>query len=766
MVRLAAELRKENEITQEQLAAISKSIIEGLDIDPNINDSAKLKKLIEYMAIGANTNELATYVQLAGNNAPTEKLDLLDNYIKGAGLPNSGDENKFLDYLANETNTDIAKTYLSLVTGNDANKAAKLTALATLAENNEADKLDDTQEDVFLNYLTAEENVNVATAYASILNGSEAADIKAAKVASLASFALTNDNGAISADQENKFLDYLVTSSNRIANTYLSLVEDQAAPEKFELLDKLAKGEYSLNETQENTFFKYLLDFENAKLAETYAGIIKQGGAQDSIQYLENYAANALQVPLSTSQENQMLDYLGGSQNSNIAKSYVNFIQANATEGDLQLLNVIYQKSKNIKEEIEPQDLTFFKTLENLASEYGVRINPPQFLEYLDTTSFDDINQMVAKIATHVETDNDSSKTLSGGYLANDLLRVMIDPTQYNLSRTYKDEALPIFKDVLELQLKVLGELDQDDLSVIRSTKYASDRIAAINEEDPDPITGPLDLTQRKLYNIFKSAFPEGQTPSEDQSLAAIGLITGGSNFGSNVAFLTNYAKFLSSGDTTSANNLIEIADYFGSKPEYASNIRGFRDTNIDAESLNTAKEILSFTKMLDAQNSPDLLGIILTANRTFLIDTVLNKKSDIFNPETESDLTKNFFQSLKDIFNDKPDAIDNKAYSDFARKAISNFSNDLKSNGTVSRSSFTTTLVRDIERGYLGDFANDGVAQMQIDVFEGMLNFYQSQIQQENAKPEPDTSKIGQWQSQINAHQTAINALQSTISN
>ena len=64
-----------------------------------------------------------------------------------------------------------------------------------------------------------------------------------------------------------------------------------------------------------------------------------------------------------------------------------------------------------------------------------------------------------------------------------------------------------------------------------------------------------------------------------------------------------------------------------------------------------------------------------------------------------------------------------------------------------------------------LGDFANDGVAQMQITVFEGMLDFYQSQIQQENAKPEPDTSKIGQWQSQINAHQTAINALQSTIS-
>jgi hypothetical protein len=53
----------------------------------------------------------------------------------------------------------------------------------------------------------------------------------------------------------------------------------------------------------------------------------------------------------------------------------------------------------------------------------------------------------------------------------------------------------------------------------------------------------------------------------------------------------------------------------------------------------------------------------------------------------------------------------------------------------------------------------------MQIDVFEGMLSFYQSLIQQENAKSEPNTSKIGQWQSQINANQSAINALSGTLS-
>jgi hypothetical protein len=617
-------------------------------------------------------------------------------------------------------------------------------------------------DDLFLNYYFKEgaETKELRAFSDMISNGSSAE-----KLSVLDNYIRNGTEVPLTDDQENKFLNYLITpATSGLAKTYLALIKNNAAPEKFELLDKLAKGEYSLNETQEDTFFDFLIDFQNAKLAETYAEIIKKGGNQSSITYLEDYAKGDLDIALSINQENQMLDYLGGSENSNIARSYVNFIQANATEGDLKILNDIYQKSNNIKEPIEPEDLKFFKTLQDLTNEYQLQISPQQFLEYLDHTGFDDINQIVAKIATHVETDNNSIKTQNGTSLAKDLLRVMVDPVKYDLSTNYKDGSVLIFKDILELQLKSLGELNQNDPKVIQSIKYASDRLALI-EADLDPITGPLNQAQRNLYKVFTNGFPAGQTPTEAQSLAAVGLITTGGNFGSNVTFITNYARFVSSGDTTSANNLVEIANYFGSKPEYAGSIRSFTDTNLDTKTISTAKEIINFTKMLDAQNSPDLAGVILTANRSFLLDTMLKKKDNIFDPATESDLTKSFFQSLKEIFNEKPDSIDNINYSDFARNAISKFSNDLKANGVVNRNSFTTILVKDIDRGFLGIYGNDGIAQMQIDVFEGMLSFYQSQIQQENAKPEPNTSKIGQWQSQINANQTAINALRGTLS-
>ncbi len=726
------------------------------------NDSGNISteqetKFLNYLK-SSSAGVANTYLSFVQNNASAEKLLLLDNLATGKYSLDNTQRTKFLDYLTNEANTDIVKTYVSLVTGNDPNKAVKLSMLEALAANNATDKLDDTQEDVFLNYLTAEGNVNIAQTYASILNGNEADTIKTAKVAALAAFA--NNNGAISSAQENKFLGYLKSSTTGVANTYLALIKDNASTEKLQLLDKLGKGDYSLNSAQENTFFDLLTKFQNTKLAETYAGIIKQGGNLSSIEYLEDYAAGDIDIDLNINQENQMLTYLGGSKNSNIAKSYVNFIQASAKEEDFNILNDIYKKSNNIKEPIKPEDLTFFKTLDNLTDKHNLRISPPQFLEYLDNANFDDLNQIVAKIETYVITNND---TVNGSKLSNDLLRVLANPLAYSLSTTYENRAKPIFKDLLELQLKAFKELDQSDPDVIQSIKDANERIASI-KTDLDPISGPLSLPQKILYNTFMNAFPVGQTPTEAQCKAAAELITTNSSFGNNTAFLTNYAKFVSSGDTTSANNLIEIANYFGSNNDYAPSIRGFKNTNLDAKTINTAKEVISFTKMLDTQNSPDLAGVLLVANRDFLITTMLTNKDKIFNPETESDLTTSFFQSLKETFSKKSASIDNLTYSNFARNAITKFSNDLQSNGVVGPTSFTTVLVRDINRGNLRSFANDGVAKMQIDVFEGMLSFYQSQIQQENAKPEPNTSKIGQWQNQITSHQTAINSLRSTL--
>ena len=124
----------------------------------------------------------------------------------------------------------------------------------------------------------------------------------------------------------------------------------------------------------------------------------------------------------------------------------------------------------------------------------------------------------------------------------------------------------------------------------------------------------------------------------------------------------------------------------------------------------------------------------------------------------------------MKKIFSEKPDSIDNeaynKAYSRFARNAISKFSKDhLELNGVLYPSSFTTVLAEDINNGKLGIYVNNEVARMQIGVFEGMIEFYDSMIEQEDKKPDKNTSKIEQWESQITSHQAAKAALGRTLS-
>jgi hypothetical protein len=710
VLQLMAELKKDNKIDLKQLITVSKLLIEDEEYTTEL---AQFKKLGEYLAIGANTNEIKTYIKLAGNNASQESLDLLDNCIcKGTNRPLTDiEENKFLDYLTNEANADIAKTYLSLVTGNDANKTVKLAALEALAANNATDKLNDTQEDVFLNYLTTEGNVNIPKTYADILNGNEADTIKTAKIAALAAFALGNE--AISADQENKFLDYLQSSTTKIASTYLTLVKNNASSEKLQLLDEFAQGKYSLNETQEN----------------------------------------------------KMLDYLGGSKNGNIAKSYVNFVKNGATEKDYSTLDEIFKKSGSINQVVAPSDLKFTTNLESIKNEFRLNIDPKLLLKYLEKADISALNSITGNMMTNLTKSNDLQKTKTDTTnLLEDLTRVLMDPLTERLS-TYKTEAAPVSKQILELQLKTLNTLDPNDPVVIKVKKSVNEQIKSLPDylTDSDSATDGQSTAVKGDYAIFKKAFPAGKPPTAAQTAAALELINGNYILGDSPAFIANYTKFVSSGDTKSADKLMEIAKYFGANETYGSSLRQFSNAKLDAKSVEVASEILDFTKNLSAQNISDLRGPILVANR-FMLDSVLNNKGG-FNSATEGDLTKTFFKSLEEASKEKSSTVTNKELSEFLVSSIYSFSRDLYQDGKVQLISTTSLVQRDISNKELGPLAKDGIAQMQIDVFEGMLSFYQSQVQGENAKPEPDASKISQWQAQINSHQSAITALQRTLS-
>jgi hypothetical protein len=618
-------------------------------------------------------------------------------------------------------------------------------------------------DDLFLNYYFKEgADTKELKAFSDMISNGSSAE----KLSVLDDYIRNGAEIPLTDDQESKFLNYLITpATSGIAKTYLELIEDQADPQKFELLDKLARGEYTLNTSQQDVFFDFLLDFQNTKLAETYAGIIQKGADQASIKYLEDYAAGKLQVTLNTDQENKMLDYLGGSKNGNIAKSYVNFVKNGATEKDYSTLDEIFKKSGSINQVVAPSDLKFTTNLESIKNEFRLNIDPKLLLKYLEKADISALNSITGNMMTNLTKSNDLQKTKTDTMnLLEDLTRVLMNPLTERLS-TYKTEAAPVSKQILELQLKTLNTLDPNDPVVIKVKKSVNEQIKSLPDylTDSDSATDGQSTAVKGDYAIFKKAFPAGKPPTAAQTAAALELINGNYILGDSPAFIANYTKFVSSGDTKSADKLMEIAKYFGANETYGSSLRQFSNAKLDAKSVEVASEILDFTKNLSAQNISDLRGPILVANR-FMLDSVLNNKGG-FNSATEGDLTKTFFKSLEEASKEKSSTVTNKELSEFLVSSIYSFSRDLYQDGKVQLISTTSLVQRDISNKQLGPLAKDGIAQMQIDVFEGMLSFYQSQVQGENAKPEPDASKISQWQAQINSHQSAITALQRTLS-
>jgi transcriptional regulator with XRE-family HTH domain len=414
---------------------------------------------------------------------------------------------------------------------------------------------------------------------------------------------------------------------------------------------------------------------------------------------------------------------------------------------------------------VAPSDLKFTTNLESIKNEFRLNIDPKLLLKYLEKADISALNSITGNMITNLTKSNDLQKTKTDTMnLLEDLTRVLMDPLTERLS-TYKTEAASISKQILELQLKTLNTLDPNDPVVIKVKKSVNEQIKSLPDylTDSDSATDGQSTAVKRDYAIFKKAFPAGKPPTAAQTAAALELINGNYILGDSPAFIANYAKFVSSGDTKSADKLMEIAKYFGANETYGSSLRQFSNAKLDAKSVEVASEILDFTKNLSAQNISDLRGPILVANR-FMLNSVLNNKGG-FNSATEGDLTKTFFKSLEEASKEKSSTVTNKELSEFLVSSIYSFSRDLYQDGKVQLISTTSLVQRDISNKQLGPLAKDGIAQMQIDVFEGMLSFYQSQVQGENAKPEPDASKISQWQAQINSHQSAITALQRTLS-
>jgi len=579
----------------------------------------------------------------------------------------------------------------------------------------------------------------------------------------------------LSDSQESKFLNYLVTpATTKIAETYLGLIEDGADAKKFELLDNLATGKYNMTSSQQDTFLNYLTNFDNTKLAEIYASIIEKGGNQDSLNLLENYASGNLGVNLSTEQENKMLNYLSESSNSNIARTYINFVRDGASSTSLQTLDDIFTSAGSAREVLTEDDLRFGKTLNVLSKSYKLSGNYyDKIIDNFDTVPVDQLNSVLDKI---IELNENASVASQAKTQSIDLLTALISVVQNpttalfnidsnNAQAIFMNSSLgknaDITKEILESQLLLLNDMSQTDPAVIAAKQKTNMMLGWIPDylTNPDPETDNLNSTEKGIYNTFISSFPAGTSPSQAQKDAVLELIDGDYALGDNVAFMASYSKLVASGDNASAFKLAEIAKFYGDGA-ISSYTKVVSNSNISAETVDAAYSTLELMKEMQEQNPSAFKNVIAGNASNFLLKTLLDGKGGYSAGEGAE--AKAFVEALKDALGDQPNTMTDSEMSIFIHTSLREFDKDLGRNGNISFSSRTEIIAKN--KAAQNSFNQDS-AEIQINIFESMINFYNSQIAQENAKPEPDTGKISKLNAQVSSHRSAISALQKIAS-
>ncbi|MEB3316329.1 MAG: hypothetical protein VKK32_08980 [Candidatus Melainabacteria bacterium] len=135
IVQFVDKLKEQGRIDSAELIAISTLIIEENPDDLSNSEAlAGLGVLSEYVAIGANENELASYMKLVISDAPQDSLNLIDDYIRHGEKYqfSAAQEDTFLEYLSESKNANIAKTYVNFI--KEGANAGKLTTLNDIFE--------------------------------------------------------------------------------------------------------------------------------------------------------------------------------------------------------------------------------------------------------------------------------------------------------------------------------------------------------------------------------------------------------------------------------------------------------------------------------------------------------------------------------------------------------------------------------------------------------------------------------------------------------
>lgn len=319
-----------------------------------------------------------TYLTLLNSGADTEKLDFVDNNKYSISSLSASTQVKVLDYLADE----------NAVINQKQPETFSLLSKLNILEESSVLSLNKTQEKQLLNYIMDNKvSADLTSTYVDLVNlGSESekvsylednkylissydkksqktlseylvdkenkADLDLVYVINLSNFiqkgdferivVLESSRGlGLGLDGEQKFFNYLVDNKLSVdfAKAYLDLFTDEAGSDKHAFLDNSKYSVAGLSQTNQDRFFKYLVDSDDKLNEDLLFAKILVNLAQQGAVSKANALDSGFEIDLSSQQEKQFLRYLLDSKlSSEIAVGYAELASANIAAKVLDIL--------------------------------------------------------------------------------------------------------------------------------------------------------------------------------------------------------------------------------------------------------------------------------------------------------------------------------------------------------------------------------------------------------------------------------------------
>ena len=519
--------------------------------------------------------------------------------------------------------------------------------------------------------------------------------------------------------------------------------------------------------------FTRFAEFQNEEVLMTYLDIAFKDPDTEKYNLLENYAQG--DYGFTDEQSQDFLKYLRESENANFAQSLVNFVSENASDEVIGALDTLFENRNTIDRDLNMEDFDFIEKLETLGEQLEISINTEPLKDaMLNNFDLDGITELSNNILDSIIAKNEELEGLGKDIDISTMRQFMSNLTKLNEepekavlnhdgligSSSAKNAFIVMYCEDYRMVAMEMFEAHNGLLENMPESVDTGKAITANNtivswKDDIQELGNQQNLTNNNQPDFYlKAPFKESFTEFHEnfESGAPEGIQDRFYNLLQNTndkQAVDTFVKFAIEGNTEALDDLETIA-YYDNKD---INLIG---GDLSAQSISVAADILDTASQLRD------MGPTFDISASRLENLAVGLANDHSETYTGRESIESFVtgasNTIEDIITANNNSVSNEDLAALLETNINELTanvfarNELNSVGVVS-SGIANGNQNIIDQFNLND---ENVADIQVQYYDSLISLYDSLLDAERAKEEPDQGLIDNYESARGTYMSA----------